>query len=81
MNGVWLILRRSIRLVVNKVIRSNHLDIRVFNVDAARPPKSDSHRSISCEQGPPNPLPQAFVRSAELRMLNAAVHQHELRNR
>jgi hypothetical protein len=49
MDGIWLILRRSIRLVVNEVIRRNHLNIRVFYVDAARTSEGNSDRPVSCE--------------------------------
>ena len=73
MDGIWLILRRSIRLIVNEVVRRYHLHIRVFDIDTAWSPKSNSNGPVSREQCPPDPLPKALVRSAELRMLDTTI--------
>src|ERR1700759_1335687 len=36
MDGVWLVIRRSIRFIVIKVVGRDHLHIRVLDVDADR---------------------------------------------
>ena len=60
---IWLVLRRPVRLIVEKVVGRNHLDVRIFNVDAARPTKCNSDRSVSGEKCPPYPFPESFVGS------------------
>jgi hypothetical protein len=73
LNVDWVhgILGWSLRFVFDKVIFADHVDVRIFNVDATRTTKRDCYGSISREQSPPDALPQAFVWHGELRALDA----------
>lgn len=61
----------SIRFIVNEVVFRHHFDVRVFDVDRYRTAKSNSDRSISGEQSPPNTFPESLIGFAELRRLDA----------
>lgn len=67
-------LGRAIELVVDEVIFRDHFDIRIVNVDAARPSKRHGDGTITSEESPPNALPKSLVGLAQLRGLDAAVH-------
>lgn len=69
-DGLGLILSRSVWLVVNEIIHRDHLHVRIFDVDAAWTTQGHGDGSISREQSPPYALPQAFVCAAELRMFD-----------
>jgi len=57
MDGVRWELGGSVWLVFNEIVFGDHFDVRVFRIDTDRAAQSDSHRSISGEQGPPNASP------------------------
>lgn len=65
-------------VIVNKIVLSHHVDVRVVRVNATWSTESDCHRAISGEQGPPNSLPDSFVRFGQLRRFNTSIVRWKL---
>jgi hypothetical protein len=60
------IFSRSIGLIVDEVVLGYHLDIGVFDIDRYWSSESNSDRSISGKERPPNTFPESLVGFAEL---------------
>lgn len=56
--------------IFDKVILGQHLYVRVVRVDGDWPSKRNRNRAISCEESPPNALPQPLIGFAQLRVLH-----------
>jgi len=63
---IWWIAHRLISIVLDKIVFSEHLDIRIIDIDANGPAKSHSNRSIAGEERPPDSFPESLVGFAEL---------------
>lgn len=62
----------NIGFILDEIVLRYHFNIGIVGIDMDWATQCDGYRSITCEQGPPNSLPQAFVCPAELRAFNAA---------
>lgn len=54
---VWRVLGRNVDLIFNEVVLRQHPNVRIIGIDANGAAERDSHRSVPCKQGPPDPLP------------------------
>lgn len=63
---------RSVRsLVVIEIVLGTELYVRVFDVDAHGPAQGNSHGAVTCEECPPDALPETFVGARKLRAFDA----------
>jgi len=58
--------------ILEEVVFSNHLDVRIISIDVYWTSQCYGHRSISRKQCPPNTLPQTFIRPTQLRAFDTA---------
>jgi hypothetical protein len=66
-------LGRTIGLVLDEIFFVDHFDVRILGNDSNGPAEGHSNRAVSGIQGPPDALPQSFVRAAELRAFDAGI--------
>lgn len=66
MDGIWRNIGGSIELIFNEIVFCHHFNIRVICIDPDWASQCDSHRAITGEKSPPDPLPESLVWFAEL---------------